>query len=143
LKYLKNVFSSLLFRAWRAEDFLSTTVMLSCEKEGDDEKRKITRKGGPGFRRRAWGMPEALPLTHLLIKAGGRCTAESLPLSPLHPYPTWDSSLKGRKIFVMASRWRSRVEKLISDSDGDRFLFLPLFDRTPVSRDIDRWRKLV
>jgi hypothetical protein len=71
-----------------------TTVKLSCEKEGDDEKRKITRKEGPGLRRRAWGMSEALPLTHLLIKVGGSGTAESLPLSPLLPYPTWDSSLK-------------------------------------------------
>jgi hypothetical protein len=32
--------------------FLSTTVKLTCKKEGDEEKRKtvekITRKGGPG-----------------------------------------------------------------------------------------------
>jgi hypothetical protein len=29
------------------------------------------------------------------------------------------------------------VQKLILDSDGDCFLLLPIFDRTPVSRDID------
>jgi len=38
-------------------DFLLPTVKLSCEKEGDKEKRKtiekITRKGCPGLRRRA------------------------------------------------------------------------------------------
>ncbi len=33
--------------------------------------------------------------------------------------------------------WRSWVCELILDSDGDHFLFLPLFDRTPVSRYID------
>jgi hypothetical protein len=27
--------------------------------------------------------------------------------------------------------------KLILDSDGDRFLLLSIFDRTPVSRDVD------
>jgi hypothetical protein len=38
---------------------------------------------------------------------------------------------------VTASVWRSRVEKLILDSDGYHFLLLPIFDRVPVSRDID------
>jgi len=56
-----------------------------------------------------------------------------------HPYPIWDSPLQEQRIFVTASRWRSRVEKLILDSDGDCFLLLPLFDSTPVSRDIDCW----
>jgi hypothetical protein len=51
--------------------------------------------------------------------------------------PNWDSSLLRQRIFVTASKWRSGVEKLISDSDGDNFLPLPLFERTPVSRDTD------
>ena len=38
---------------------------------------------------------------------------------------------------MTASVWRSSVEKLILDSDGYRFLLLPIFDRVPVSRDID------
>ncbi len=58
---------------------------------------------------------------------------------PLHPYPNW-CLLSGQwRISSTASRWRPRVEILTSDSDGDGFLLLPLFDRTPVSRDIDCW----
>ncbi len=41
---------------------------------------------------------------------------------------------------MKASGWRSKVEKLILDSDGsdgDCLLLLPLFDWRPVSGDID------
>jgi hypothetical protein len=70
--------------------FLSTTVEPSCEKEGDEKKRKTgekkTEEGSPGLKRRTHCMPcGASPPLHLLIKAGGRGTAESPP-SP-HPPP--------------------------------------------------------
>jgi hypothetical protein len=70
--------------------FLSTTFELSCEKEGDGEKKriveKITRKEGPGLRRHAYGMPcRTSPPPHLLIRAGGRGTAESPPPPPPPP----------------------------------------------------------
>jgi hypothetical protein len=99
---------------------------------------KITRKEGPGLSRHACGMPcVTSPSPHLLVKAGGRGTAESPPSSPPHPHPIWDSSLTERRIFVTASGWRSRAEKLILDRDVDRSLPLPFFDWTLVSRDID------
>ncbi len=42
-----------------------------------------------------------------------------------------------QRIFEMASRQRSRVEKLIVDSYSEHLLLLPFFDKTPRSRDID------
>jgi hypothetical protein len=59
--------------------FLST-------KEGGEEKKKtvekITRKESPGLRRHACGIDcGTSPSPHLLIKAGGRGTAESPPLT--------------------------------------------------------------
>jgi hypothetical protein len=81
-----------------------------------------------------------LPLpAAMVISIGGRGTAESPPSPPLHPHPIWDSPPPKRRIFVTASVWRLRKEVMILDSDGDRFLLLPIFDRTPVSRDIDCW----
>ncbi len=108
---------------------------LACfQKKGDGKREKtiekITEKECPGLS----GMPlGTLPSPLLLIKAGGRGTAESSPSPPLHPNPIWDSSQPKQRNFVMAPVWRSRVEKLILDCDGDHFLLFPIFDRTSVS----------
>jgi hypothetical protein len=64
------------------------------------------------------------------------------PLPPLLPpphgsYPILDTQRPQPWISVTSSVWRLWVQKLILDSDGDCFLLLPIFDKTPVSRDID------
>jgi hypothetical protein len=66
-----------------------------------------------------------------IANIGERCRAEGYQMGA-------DMAIRWRRTSHAASlsRWRSRVEKLIMDSDGDRFLLLPLFDRTPVRRDI-------
>jgi hypothetical protein len=56
---------------------------------------------------------------------------------PLPPIFNYCSFQRLRRIFLAASRPRSRVQKLIWGSDDDYFLLLPFFDRTPRSRDID------
>jgi hypothetical protein len=38
---------------------------------------------------------------------------------------------------MVASKSKSEVEKLVLDSEGDYFLLLPVFDRMPVSKDIN------
>ena len=59
------------------------------------------------------------------------------PLSPPPPpISNYCSFQRLRRIFVTASRWRSRVEKLILDSYSEHPLLLPFFDRMPRSRDI-------
>jgi hypothetical protein len=58
---------------------------------------------------------------------------------PLHPHPISAArDLNGRSLGqpLILGLW---VYELILDSDGDHFLFSPLFDRTPVSRYIDCW----
>ncbi len=72
---------------------------------------------------------------HLLIFAGERGPAGSPP--PLHPYPILATQRPQRWTPVTVSVWRLQVQKLISDSEGNCFLLSPIFDRTPVSRDID------
>jgi hypothetical protein len=66
-----------------------------------------------------------------IANIGERCRAEGYQMAA-------DMAIHWRRTNHAASlcRWRSRVEKFITDSDGDRFLLLPLFDRTPVRRDI-------
>ncbi len=61
------------------------------------------------------------------------------PPPPLLNYTNWCSFLDQLRISMTASGWRSRVEKLISESNGGCFLLLTFFDRTPVSREIDCW----
>ncbi len=61
----------------------------------------------------------------------------SPPPPPLGSYPILETQRPHCWISVTDSVWRLWVQKLILDSDGDCFLLLPIFDRTPVSRDID------
>ncbi len=56
--------------------------------------------------------------------------------SPPPPIFNYCSFQRLRRIFATASRWRSRVEKLILDSYSEHPLLLPFFDRTPRSIDI-------
>ncbi len=66
------------------------------------------------------------------------------PLSPPPPISNYCSFQTLQRVFTMASRRRSIVEKLILNSYSDHFLCLPFFDRTPRSRDIAKvWRKSV
>jgi hypothetical protein len=100
-----------MFHAWIA-NFLSTTVESSCEKERDEKKRKTgekkTEEESPGLKRHT------------------RCT----PCGASPPPPTSPTYQGRSKRYMTASKWRSGVEKLLSDIDGDHFLRLPLFDRT-------------
>ena len=75
--------------------------------------------------------PRVLP-----IRSGEGGTADSPPLSPPPPISNYCSFQRLRRIIVTASRWRSKVEKLILDSYSEHPLLLPFF-RTPRSRDID------
>ncbi len=59
------------------------------------------------------------------------------PPPPLGSYPILDTRRPQRWISVTDSVRRLWVQKLILVSDGDCFLLLPFFYRTPVSRDID------
>jgi hypothetical protein len=84
-----------------------------------------------------WHALRHFPLTSPTCQGRSKGYSGESPLSPPHPHPIWDSSLPEQRIFVTASGWRSRAEKLILNRDVDRFLPLPFFYRTPVSRDID------
>jgi hypothetical protein len=85
----------------------------------------------------AWGNPPPPPPNLTYLSRQVEEARRRVPLSPPSTPTPIVQSFGSAENLVLASRWRSRVEKLILDSDGDRFLLLKIFDRTPVSRDID------
>jgi len=74
-------------------------------------------------------------LTCLRLWLSGQEVQQEAP--PLPPTPLMSIQRPQCWISVMASIWRLWVWELILDSDGDHFLFSPIFCRTPVRRDID------
>ncbi len=103
------------------------------ERQKRDQERKLQEVEFSA--RSRWRACLLTPLPHLGMI---RTIARPLPLSspPMGPTPLEHSETSAMNL-CDGLNWRSWVCELILDSDGDHFLFSPIFDRTPVSRDID------
>jgi hypothetical protein len=137
------------FRMFRAAyaDFLSSPCqMRKRKKETESEQGERQRKRNMGsvyavilcalLHRPLPSLLRDL-LTRLRLWLSGQEVQQGGPPPHCYPHPIsavidLSSGSLWRPLF-----WRSWVCELILDSDGDHFLFLPLFDRTPVSRYID------
>jgi hypothetical protein len=100
------------------------------EKQMGGQKGK-SEKVDPGARADMTCVCSHHPLSLDLIRSQGRRG------DPPPPVPHLGQFCEGMDDLCDDLQMEVKSKKLVSDSDGDRFLLLPLFDRTPVSRDID------
>jgi hypothetical protein len=84
------------------------------------------------------GAPPPFSMHPTYLAKWGRHSGKSPPPLPPPPISNYCSFQRLQRIFMTASRRRSRVEKLMLDSYSEHPLLLPFFDRMPRSSDIDR-----